>query len=159
MDDAWLEYIIRKADENQSIIREADKDQRVGALLSILDEADIVVAIWREQNQPRGVGHRVVTGQLLMQKSIERNEPIPAELTGTSTKRYDRAYGRRLRLTRIALDITEAEAAAAHGVTLRTYRRWEAGSPARCPRSGSGKNTTCRPIGWRAVRLSMSAEV
>ena len=49
MDDAWLEYIIRKADENQSIIREADKDQRVGALLSILDEADIVVAIWREQ--------------------------------------------------------------------------------------------------------------
>ena len=65
-----------------------------------------------------------------MQKSIERNEPIPAELTGTSTKRYDRAYGRRLRLTRIALDITEAEAAAAHGVTLRTYRRWEAGFPA-----------------------------
>ena len=32
MDDAWLEYIIRKADENQSIIREADKDQRVGAV-------------------------------------------------------------------------------------------------------------------------------
>ena len=82
MDDAWLEYIICKADENQSIIREADKDQRVGALLSVLDEADIVVAIWRDQNQPRGVGYRVVTGQLLMEKSIEREEPIPAELTG-----------------------------------------------------------------------------
>ena len=53
MDDAWLEYIIRKADENQSIIREADKDQRVGALLSILDEADIVVVIWREEPTAR----------------------------------------------------------------------------------------------------------
>ena len=36
--------------------------------------------------------------------------------------------GRRLRVTRLALGITEQEAAAAHGVTLRTYRRWEAGA-------------------------------
>ena len=82
MDDAWLEYIIRKADENQSLIREADNDQRLGVLLSILDEADIVCAIWRDQNRPRGVGYRVVTGQLLMRKSIEEKEPIPAKLTG-----------------------------------------------------------------------------
>jgi len=82
MDDAWLEYIIRKADENQSTLREVDKDQRFGVVLSILDESDIVVAIWRDQNQTRGVGCRVVTGQLLMRKSIEEKEPIPAKLTG-----------------------------------------------------------------------------
>ena len=82
MDDAWLEHIIREADENQSTIREADQDQRMGVVLSILDEADVVVAIWRDQKQPRGVGHRVVTGQRLMPKSIERMEPIPTKLTG-----------------------------------------------------------------------------
>lgn len=36
-------------------------------------------------------------------------------------------YGHRLRVTRIALGITEAEAAAAHDVTLKTYRRYEEG--------------------------------
>jgi len=35
--------------------------------------------------------------------------------------------GHRLRVTRLALGITEREAAAASGVTVRTYRRWEAG--------------------------------
>jgi hypothetical protein len=38
---------------------------------------------------------------------------------------YFRDYGRRPRLARLTLGITETEAAAAHGVTLRTYRRWE----------------------------------
>ena len=37
-----------------------------------------------------------------------------------------RGYGRRLRLTRLTLGVTEGEAAAALGITLRTYRRWEA---------------------------------
>ena len=82
MDDAWLEHIIRKADENQSVIGGADKDQRTGVFLSILDEADVVVAIWRDQNQPRGVGYHVVTGQLFLQASIERKEPVPTTLTG-----------------------------------------------------------------------------
>jgi transcriptional regulator with XRE-family HTH domain len=39
-----------------------------------------------------------------------------------------RAHGHRLRVIRAALGLTEREAAAAHGVTLRTYRRWEAGA-------------------------------
>ena len=81
MDDAWLEYIIRKADENQSTLREVDKDQRFGVVLSILDESDIVVAIWRDQNQPRGVGCRVVKGQLFVRDAID-GEPIPEKLTG-----------------------------------------------------------------------------
>lgn len=42
-----------------------------------------------------------------------------------------RAAGHRLRVTRLTLGITELEAAAAHGVTLRTYRKWEAGHPQR----------------------------
>lgn len=37
------------------------------------------------------------------------------------------AYGHRLRVTRAALGITEHAAAEAHGVTLATYRKWEAG--------------------------------
>ena len=38
-----------------------------------------------------------------------------------------KAVGRRLRVARLVLGITEVEAASAHEVTLRTYRRWEAG--------------------------------
>lgn len=37
-----------------------------------------------------------------------------------------RGYGRRLRLARLTLGVTEGEAAAALGITLQTYRRWEA---------------------------------
>jgi transcriptional regulator with XRE-family HTH domain len=38
-----------------------------------------------------------------------------------------RLCGHRLRVTRLTLGITEKEAAAAHGVTVNTYRKWEAG--------------------------------
>jgi DNA-binding XRE family transcriptional regulator len=44
---------------------------------------------------------------------------------------YWPAVGHRMRLTRFALGITEKEAAAAWGVTLTTYRRYEAGAPQR----------------------------
>jgi transcriptional regulator with XRE-family HTH domain len=50
-----------------------------------------------------------------------------------SVRNYWRDYGHRLRVTRIVLGISEKEAAAAHGVTLATYRKWEDGRP---PRSG-----------------------
>jgi hypothetical protein len=40
-------------------------------------------------------------------------------------------FGRRLRVTRLALGISEVEAAAASLITLRTYRRREAGLPYR----------------------------
>ena len=42
-----------------------------------------------------------------------------------------RLRGHRLRVTRLALGITEKEAADAHGVSLQTYRRWEAGGQQR----------------------------
>jgi transcriptional regulator with XRE-family HTH domain len=35
--------------------------------------------------------------------------------------------GRRFRVARLVLGLTEQEAADAYGVTLRTYRKWEAG--------------------------------
>jgi transcriptional regulator with XRE-family HTH domain len=38
-----------------------------------------------------------------------------------------RLCGHRLRITRIALGLTEKEAADAHAVSLRTYRKWENG--------------------------------
>jgi transcriptional regulator with XRE-family HTH domain len=41
-----------------------------------------------------------------------------------------RAIGHRIRVTRIALDITEQQAAAGFGVGVPTYRRYEAGRPA-----------------------------
>lgn len=37
-----------------------------------------------------------------------------------------RGYGHRLRIARLTLGVTEGEAAAALGITLRTYRKWEA---------------------------------
>ena len=42
---------------------------------------------------------------------------------------YYRAFGNRLRITRVTLDLCEAQAASACGVALRTYRTWEAGAP------------------------------
>jgi transcriptional regulator with XRE-family HTH domain len=44
---------------------------------------------------------------------------------------YWRDAGQRLRTTRLALGISEQEAADAGGVTLRTYRKYEAGFPQR----------------------------
>jgi transcriptional regulator with XRE-family HTH domain len=44
-----------------------------------------------------------------------------------SWKAFWEAFGHRLRVTRIALEISEQEAAKAFGVTLRTYRKYEAG--------------------------------
>jgi hypothetical protein len=38
-----------------------------------------------------------------------------------------RDYGHRLRVTRLALDLFEKEAADTHGVTVRTYRKYENG--------------------------------
>jgi transcriptional regulator with XRE-family HTH domain len=37
-----------------------------------------------------------------------------------------RGYGHRLRIARLTLGVTEREAASALGITLRTYRKWEA---------------------------------
>lgn len=48
-----------------------------------------------------------------------------------SGRRYWKDYGHRLRITRLTLGITEMQASTAHGVTVRTYRRWEAGCPQR----------------------------
>jgi transcriptional regulator with XRE-family HTH domain len=48
--------------------------------------------------------------------------------------------GRRLRLTRLALEITEQEAAAGARITLRTYRKWEAGG---VPKRNSTLNILC----------------
>jgi transcriptional regulator with XRE-family HTH domain len=49
-------------------------------------------------------------------------------MTPKSSARIDwRAVYRRLRVTRLVLGISETEAAAAARVSLRTYRKWEAG--------------------------------
>ena len=40
------------------------------------------------------------------------------------------AVGHRIRVTRVMLGLTEEQAAAGFGVTLRTYRRYEAGRSA-----------------------------
>jgi transcriptional regulator with XRE-family HTH domain len=44
---------------------------------------------------------------------------------------YARELGNRLREVRRLLGITEHEAASAAGITIRTWRRWEAGLPGR----------------------------
>jgi len=44
-------------------------------------------------------------------------------------REFRREYPVRLRFLRRRLRLSEAQAAADHGVTLHTYRRWEAGVP------------------------------
>jgi DNA-binding transcriptional regulator YiaG len=64
--------------------------------------------------------------------------------TGTHARRrkrhcaaaWHRRFGARMRILRLALRLTEAQAAEAYGVTLGTYQRYEAGSPMR---SGTSK--------------------
>ena len=47
--------------------------------------------------------------------------------------------GHRLRVTRIALGLSEKQAAADYGITLRTYRKWEDGArPRDCWRTTQG---------------------
>jgi transcriptional regulator with XRE-family HTH domain len=46
-------------------------------------------------------------------------------------RQFDKEYGLRLRITRAALGITEEQAADAFGITLKTYRRHEAGERVR----------------------------
>lgn len=46
-------------------------------------------------------------------------------------KNFWQDHGHRLRVTRIALGISEQEAADAWGVALRTYKGYEAGKPSR----------------------------
>ena len=53
-----------------------------------------------------------------------------ANRKSTRTTFY-RAAGRRLKITRLALGVSEGEAAAAYGVSLQTYRGYEAGKPQR----------------------------
>lgn len=50
-------------------------------------------------------------------------------------RRYWSAYAQRLRLTRLVLGLSEVQAADDHGVSLATYRKWEAGGVQRqsCP--------------------------
>jgi transcriptional regulator with XRE-family HTH domain len=43
------------------------------------------------------------------------------------SKNFWRLCGHRLRVTRLALGITEQEAATAAKITIRTWRKWEAG--------------------------------
>lgn len=49
----------------------------------------------------------------------------------TDREQYWREFGWRLRVTRAALNISEAEAADAFWVTPHTYRRWETGERSR----------------------------
>jgi DNA-binding XRE family transcriptional regulator len=49
------------------------------------------------------------------------HHPTPAR------EQYALEFGHRLRVTRIVLGVSEAEAADALGVTVRTYRKYEAG--------------------------------
>ena len=47
-------------------------------------------------------------------------------------RRQFKQWGKRLQITRAALNLTEQQAADGHGITLKTYRRWEAGEIGRC---------------------------
>lgn len=71
-----------------------------------------------------------------------------------------RAVGRRLRVTRSALGITEQKAAEVFGISLRTYRRYEAGQPQRsaAPRSILRGDTTLASTGFStAIRIGSVA--
>jgi transcriptional regulator with XRE-family HTH domain len=60
-----------------------------------------------------------------------------------------RGVGQRLRIARGLLGMTQAEAAETYGVTLRTYRNYEAGGTQRWPDPAvTFCETTGVPFGW-----------
>jgi hypothetical protein len=70
--------------------------------------------------------------------------PTAVLLAATAICFYQ-SFGKRLRFVRHQLDITEAEAAEAYGISLRTYRHYEAGH---APRDGSlGHLDFCEEFG------------
>lgn len=79
----------------------------------------------RQKLAARGAWHceagdlGVITGALMTgaKRARVRTRRFPAS--------YRRGFGRRLRLARLALGLTEHQAAAAAAVTLQTFRRWE----------------------------------
>jgi transcriptional regulator with XRE-family HTH domain len=73
----------------------------------------------------------------------------PTSSTKYGTRAYWRGYGNRLHIVRLALGITDAEAATAYGVTLRTYRRWEA---------GARQSNTAKPMLSFAKRYGVSLD-
>jgi transcriptional regulator with XRE-family HTH domain len=76
-------------------------------------------------------------GRLAASKPRNSKNGTPEERAAKTALRKEkhrtwyRDFGHRLRVTRLALGITEAEAAAASLITLSTYRRREAGLPYR----------------------------
>ena len=74
------------------------------------------------------------TGLLLDRPSVRGFEGKGCQVVRRSAIEYHLALAQRLRLARETLSISEEEAAAAAGVILRTYRRWEAGNPGQSSR-------------------------
>jgi hypothetical protein len=69
-----------------------------------------------------------------MNKTTTRHtatKPLEVDMAIDWQQSLYRDIGLRLRLIRAVLNISEVEAAAAHGVTVRTYRRYEAGEKQR----------------------------
>ena len=75
-----------------------------------------------------------VLRRAVARRSSKSDTPIVQRAKRARSERHlawHQAFGDRLRETRLALDITEAEAADACCITLRTHRRREAGLPFR----------------------------
>ena len=74
---------------------------------------------------PAASCHSVLVGGV-MRSSIHRNPFLHGARRHNQINLWQ-AISERLRIVRIALGLSEKEAAEAFGVTLRTYRRYEAG--------------------------------
>jgi hypothetical protein len=73
-----------------------------------------------------------MTAQIIpLRKVVKRRGPYRKPSPERQKRRddFNRAFGERLRFARAQLNISEQEAAYAFGVTVRTYRRYEAGKP------------------------------
>jgi transcriptional regulator with XRE-family HTH domain len=61
--------------------------------------------------------------------NLSRAEGIAAAYEVDKDAEFDRKISQRLRLIRKTLGLSEQEAADATRVTIKTYRKWEAGAP------------------------------
>jgi len=88
------------------------------------------------------VAARRVARQEAARKPCNSKNGTPEEMAAKIARQREKRltwywdFGRRLRVTRLALGITEVEAAAAWRITLHTYQKWEAGLPGRLKHSG-----------------------
>jgi hypothetical protein len=85
--DEMLKDIIQLANENQTVM-----DGTIETVFAIMDDADIVWAVWQDATERHGVGHLLIKGHELLHRCIATQQDLTrVKWTGISCVEADQA--------------------------------------------------------------------